>query len=148
MLGRSDQDSKDWVAKAIAFYKTSGKATALSEFTNPQGSFVQDDMYIFVLNCKGTVISHGVDKKYIGQDFIDLQDSAGKKFIREIVDTSNAKDSGWVDYIWYDPATQEAELKNVYFEKVNDLIFCSGVYKEIWDGPKWVTALLRNPLPL
>ena len=67
---------------------------------------------------------------------------------REIVDTSNVKGSSWVDYIWYDPATQEAELKSVYFEKVDDLIFCSGVYKEIWGGPNWVTALLRNPLPL
>ncbi|MGO9139683.1 MAG: cache domain-containing protein [Syntrophales bacterium] len=147
MIGMSQQKAKEWVAKAIAFYKTSGKAIALSEFSKPQGSFVQDDMYIFVLNCKGTVISHGVDEKYIGQDFIDLQDSAGKKFIREIVDTSNSKGSGWVDYIWYDPATREAERKNVYFEKVDDLIFCSGVYREIWDGPKWVTALLRNPLP-
>jgi len=147
MLGRSDQDAKDWVAKAIAFYKTSEKATALAEFSNSQGSFVQDDMYIFVLNRKGTVISHGIDEKYIGQNFIGLQDSAGKKFVREIIDTCNAKGSGLVNYIWYDPATQDAELKSVYFEKVDDLIFCSGVYKEIWDGPKWVTALLRNPLP-
>jgi len=147
MPEQSRQNAKEWVAKAIAFYKTSGKAIALSEFSKPQGSFVQDDMYIFVLTCKGTVISHGVDKKYIGQDFIDLQDSAGKKFVRDIVNTSNAKGSGWVDYIWYDPATQEAERKNVYFEKVDDLIFCSGVYREIWNGPKWVTALLRNPLP-
>jgi hypothetical protein len=49
--------------------------------------------------------------------------------------------------LWYDPATQEAERKNVYFEKVDDLIFCSGVCREIWNGSKWVTALLRNPLP-
>ena len=80
MLGRLQQDAKDWVGKAIAFYKTSEKAIALAKLSNPHGSFVQDDMYIFVLNSKGTVISHGVDEKYIGQDFIDLQDSAGKKF--------------------------------------------------------------------
>ena len=100
----------------------------LAEFSNPQGSFVHDELYIFVLNREGTVISHGVDKKYIGQKFFELQDSAGMKFIREIIDASQIKGSGWVDYIWYDPAT---ELKSVYFERVDDLIFCSGVYKEI-----------------
>ena len=47
MLGRSDQDAKDWVAKAIAFYKTSGKAIALSEFSKRNGPFIQDEMYIF-----------------------------------------------------------------------------------------------------
>jgi cytochrome c len=148
MLDESQQVAKDWVSKAIAFYKTSGRATALDEFSKPRGPFIQDEMYIFVLNRDGTVLAHGVDEKYIGQHFIDLQDSAGKKFIREIVDTSNAVGSGWIDYIWYDPATQVAELKHAYFENVDDLIVCSGVYKEIWDGPKWVTALLRNPLPL
>jgi cytochrome c len=147
MPRRSQQDAKDWVTKAIAFYKASEKAPALAEFSNPHGSFVQDDMYIFVLDLKGTVISHGVDEKYIGRDLINLQDSAGKSFIREIVEISNAKGSGLVDYIWYNPETQEGERKRAYFEKVDDLIFCSGVYKEIWDGPKWVTALLRNPVP-
>jgi cytochrome c len=145
MLDKSQQEAKDWVAKAIAFYKTSGRATALAEFSKPNGPFIQGEMYIFVLDQEGTLLAHGLDEKYIGQHFIDLQDSAGKKFNREIIDKSNAIGSGWIDYIWYDPSTQVAELKHVYFEKVDDLIFCSGVYKELWEGPKWVTALLRNP---
>ena len=148
MPERSQKDAKDWVARAIAFYKTSEREAALAEFSNPRGTFVQDDMYIFVLNNKGVMISHGADEKYIGQDFIDLEDSTGKKFIREIIDTSNTKGNGWVDYIWYNPATREGERKRAYFEKLGDLIFCCGVYKDIWNGPPWVKALLRNPLPV
>ena len=148
MPGRSQQDAKDWVARAIAFYKASEPPAALAVFSNPDGPFVQDDMYIFVLDGKGIMVSHGADEEYIGQDFIDLEDSTGKKFIREIIDTSATKGGGWVDYIWYNPAIQEGERKRAYFEKVDNLIFCSGVYKDLWGGPPWVKALLQNPLPL
>ena len=53
------------MSKAIAFYKASGKEIALAEFTNPKGPFIQDEMYIFVLDPKGIMIAHGVNEKYI-----------------------------------------------------------------------------------
>jgi len=53
----------------------------------------------------------------------------GKKFIREIVETANAEGSGWVDYKWHHPACREWFPKTAYFEKVDDLIIVSAVYK-------------------
>jgi len=131
---RTKDDAKDWVAKAMEFYTASGKRIALAEFTNPRGQFVQDEMYIFVLNTKGTMLAHGVNERFVGEDFIDLKDSDGKSFIREIVDTANAEGSGWVEYKWYHPGTKQVLPKTVYFDKVEDLIICSGVYKEV-TGP-------------
>ncbi|HYA14109.1 MAG TPA: cache domain-containing protein [Syntrophales bacterium] len=132
MYGRSEQEAKEWVQKAIAFYKKAGKAIALAEFTNPKGPFIQGEMYVFVLNLKGTMLAHGINEKYIGQDFCDVKDSDGRSFIREIVEVGNAKGSGFVDYKWYNPVTKEDLQKHVYFEKVDDVIICSGVYKEMW----------------
>jgi signal transduction histidine kinase len=57
-------------------------------------------------------------------------DSDGKKFIREIVETANAEGSGWVDYKWYHPVSKEWFTKTAYFEKVDDLIIVSAVYKQ------------------
>jgi cytochrome c len=132
MYGKSDEEAKQFVKKAIAFYKKAGKAVAMAEFTNQKGPFVEDDQYIFVLNLKGTMLSHGVNEKYIGQDFIDVKDSDGRSFIREIVEVADKKGSGFVDYKWYNPVTKEDLVKHVYFEKVDDLILCSGVYAEMW----------------
>jgi hypothetical protein len=128
MLERSKQKAKEWVANAIAFYKTSGKDIALAEFTNPNGPFVQDEMYIFVLDSQGNMVAHGVNEKFADMNFINLKDSAEKSFIREIVDAANANGSGWVDYQWYNPVTKETRPKSLYFEKVDDLIICSGIY--------------------
>ena len=125
---RSKNDAKRWVEKAKQFYKSSGKRIALAEFTNPNGAFVEDEMYIFVLGCKGTMLGHGVNDKYVGEEFIDLKDSEGKPFIREIVEAANANGNGWITYKWYHPVVRKWLPKTVYFEKVDEMIICSGVY--------------------
>ncbi|MFZ2445699.1 MAG: cache domain-containing protein [Syntrophobacteraceae bacterium] len=125
---RSKSDATRWVEKARKFYKSSGKRISFAEFTNPNGAFIEDEMYIFVLNCGGTMLAHGVNEKFVGEEFIDLMDSEGKFFIREIVDTANSKGNGWVDYKWFEPITRKWLNKTVYFEKVDDVIICSGFY--------------------
>ena len=132
MLEKSKKEAKEFVAKAINFNKNSGKEIALAEFTNPKGPFVQDEMYIFVLNHDGIMLAHGVNEKYTGQNFIGLKDSDGKSFIREIIDVAKVKGSGFVNYKWYNPVTKETKPKSVYFEKIDDMIFCGGIYIEKW----------------
>lgn len=130
MSSRAEEDAKRWVDKAVDFYKASGKRIALAEYTNPNGQFVQDEMYLYALNPRGTMLAHGVNEKFVGEEFIDIKDYDGKSFIREIVDVANSTGSGWVEYKWYNPVTKEVLPKMVYFKKVDDLIICSGVYKE------------------
>ena len=127
---KTKKDAKELVEKAVAFYRRIGKRIALAEFTNRNGPFVQDEMYLFVLNPRGTMLAHGVNEKFVGEDFLGISDSDGKFFIKEIIDTANAKGSGWVEYKWYQPVTKQWLPKIAYFEKVDDLIICSGVYKE------------------
>jgi cytochrome c len=132
MYGQSVEEAKAFVQKAIAFYKKAGKAIAMAEFTNPKGPFIEGDMYVFVLNLKGTMLAHGVNEKYIGNDFINVKDSDGRSFVKEIVEVANTKGKGIADYKWYNPKTKEELVKDVYFEKVDDVIICSGVYKDMW----------------
>ncbi len=127
---RDTEDAKNWVEKAVAFYRASGKRIALAEYTNPNGQFVQDEMYIYALNPRGTMLAHGVNEKFVGEEFIDIKDYDGKEFIKDIVDIAKREGSGWVEYKWYNPVTKEVLPKVVYCKKVDDLIICSGVYKE------------------
>lgn len=130
MTKRVSEDAKRWVENAVSFYKASGKRIALAEYTNPNGQFVRDEMYIYALNPKGTMLAHGVNEKFVGEEFIDIKDYDGKSFIKEIVETANTEGSGWVEYKWYNPVTKEVLPKTVYFRKVDDLIICSGVYSK------------------
>ncbi len=127
---RSKDDAQDWVNNAISFYKASGKRIALAEFTNPNGMFCQGEMYIYVLNKHGTMLAHGVNEKFVGEDFSELMDSDGKKFIKEICDKAAVDGKGWVEYKWYHPVTKQWLPKIAYFERVDDLIVVSAVYKQ------------------
>lgn len=130
-MGKRDkEDAKKWVEKAVSFYRASGKRIALAEYTNPNGQFVHDEMYIYALNPRGTMLAHGVNEKFVGEEFIDIKDYDGKSFIKEIVDIASKEGSGWVEYKWFNPVTKEVLPKVVYFKKVDDLIICSGIYKE------------------
>ena len=129
MSPRQKNDAMDWVKNAVAFYKSSGKRIAFAAFTDPKGMFVDDELYIYVLNSKGTMLAHGINEKFVGEEFMELMDSDGKKFIREIVETANAKGSGWVDYKWYHPVSKQWVPKTAYFETVDGLIIVSAIYK-------------------
>ena len=121
-------DAKRWVEKAIAFYRANGRGTALVEFSSPRGRLVRDGQYVYVLYVNGTMLAHPVNAKYVGKDFYRVQDSDGKHFIKEIVDATNRGGSGWVEYKWFNPARKMVEFKTVYFEKYDNMIFCSGIY--------------------
>ncbi len=128
-MAKTKEDAQNWVNNALMFYKAAGKRIALAEFSNPNGTFVQDEMYIYALNLKGTMMAHGVNEKFVGEDFSELMDPDGKKFIQEIITKAEAEGKGWVEYKWYHPVNKQWLPKIAYFEKADDLIIVSAVYK-------------------
>ncbi|MGO9015839.1 MAG: cache domain-containing protein [Dissulfurispiraceae bacterium] len=117
------------VKKAVAYYKANGMDKALDEFMKPGGQFVQGDLYIFVYDLKGTMLAHP-NRALVGQNLIDKPDSKGKMFRKDIIDIAKTAGSGWVDYVYTNPKTLEDEAKTTYFEKIEDLVICCGIYKK------------------
>jgi cytochrome c len=130
MYETSQDQAKRWVEDAIAHVKAVGKRIALAEFSNPQGRFVRDQLYIYVLSPTGTMLAHGVNERFVGEDFTEVRDSHGKSFIKEILEAANTKGSGWVDYRWYHPRRKRVFPKIAYCQKHDDLIICSAVYND------------------
>jgi cytochrome c len=113
----------------VTYLKTQGKDKAFNEFCNTQGQFRKGELYIFVLDMKADILAHGSKRKMIGKGSFDLTDPDGKYFLKEIVDVAKSKESGWVNYKWTNPVTKKVEQKTTYFQKVDDVILCSGAYK-------------------
>ncbi|MCG6536219.1 MAG: cache domain-containing protein [Syntrophales bacterium LBB04] len=120
--------AKLMVSKAVSYYKGQGKEKALTEFSNPKGLFREDDIYIFVMSLDGVIIAHGVDDKLVGRDLTAMADSDGRGYFHEIIETANLQGSGFAKYWWPNPSSQHIEPKEIYFEKIDDIIICSGVY--------------------
>ena len=57
MKANSLNHAQDWVENAKNFYRLTGRELALAEFSNPNGMFTRGEMYIFVLDSKGTMLA-------------------------------------------------------------------------------------------
>lgn len=123
-------DATAIVKKAVTYIKDNGKEKAFAEFNNPAGAFTKGELYIFVSDMQGKMLSHGANSKLIGKNLIDLKDADGKLFVKDYTDLAKAKGSGWVDYKWVNPNSKAIDKKSTYVEKTDDVIVGAGIYKK------------------
>jgi signal transduction histidine kinase len=123
------KEAQALLVKAVEFYKANGQAKAFAAFDNTKGQFVDRDLYIYVSDMNAKILSHGANPALIGKTLIDLKDTDGKLFMKELVDKAKASNSGSVDYKWTNPTSKKVEAKTVFFQKVGDVILVSGAYK-------------------
>ncbi|OPY08389.1 MAG: Methyl-accepting chemotaxis protein 4 [Syntrophaceae bacterium PtaB.Bin038] len=125
----SQKDAKALVEKAAAFVKANGKDAALKEISRAKGQFDKGDLYVFAYDLNAVVIAHPKNPKLIGKNLMDVPDTDGKLFRKEIVQAAKTKGSGWVDYKYLNPETKKVEAKTTYVLKVGDIVLCCGTYK-------------------
>ena len=136
-------EAKKLVEQAVAYIKANGEVKALKEFGNPRGEFVKkelnllgydlnealkDDLYVFVYDLKGVLLANPQAPTLVGKNLYNETDSRGKLFRKDIVDLTNTRGSGWVDYTYMNPATKREENKITYCQKAGNLIVCCGAY--------------------
>jgi cytochrome c len=116
-----------FVKKAIDFYKANGKEKLLAAITD--GKFMEGDVYVFAYNLDGVILAIPVNKPLIGKNLLNVPDADGKMYRKEINEKAKSIGKGWVDYKYKNPVSKKIEQKTTYFEKVDDLILCCGIYK-------------------
>ncbi len=128
----SDASPKEMVAfvqTAFEYVDMHGREAALLAFNDPNGPFVKGDLYIFAYQEDGTTLALPFEPEQIGTSRSDIQDTEGRYFIREIIETGLAG-GGFVRYLYANPADNFAvEPKISYVMKGGDgWVFGSGVY--------------------
>src|ERR1700712_885980 len=76
--GAGKDDAVAMVKKAVSFIKEQGGEKAYPELTNKAGKFIDRDLYVVVYKLDGTVLAHGSNEKFVGQDLSDAQGAARK----------------------------------------------------------------------
>lgn len=121
-------EAEAMVKKAIAFYKKNGKDKSIAEFVKSPGPFVDRDLYITLYTPDGMALAH-INPKMVGKNMIDLRDADGKYHIKERLEASQKAPSGWQDFKFFNPVSQQIEPKRMYWEKYDGLVFACGAYK-------------------
>ena len=131
---RSDQaeHTKFFVQKAMSFYETQGLEATLAHYNREES--VDGQWYVFIIDANDLVIAHpdpdrlGLDVKgWVGTD------ANGYEFGPEML--SATEDGKWVSYVYRNPGNGgvaagvgNLELKNVWVERRDGLLFASGWY--------------------
>ncbi len=118
------------VKKAVDFYKANGRDKALAEFNKKDGLFAKGEDYVDVHDLNGVCVAHPISPAKVGLNRLDQSDSAGKFYVRELVDSAKQKPSGWIEYVMKNPMSGKLQNKLAYWEAHDGLIFKAGTYSE------------------
>lgn len=122
--------AKSLLWRAVHEYKQHGDR-AFARFNDVGGSFVQDDLYVFVIGLDDQVMyAHGSAARLIGRKVGDVRDASGKLLVREMIDIAKKKGEGELRYAWRNPATQKIEPKRTYIVRVGDKLIGSGAFAQ------------------
>ena len=118
------------VKKAVEFYQANGKDKALVEFNKKDGLFAKGEDYVDVHDVSGMCLAHPISPAKVGLNRLDQSDSAGKFYIKDLVDAAKQKPSGWIEYVMKNPTTGKLQDKTAYWEVHDGLIFKAGTYTD------------------
>ena len=118
------------VKKAVDFYKANGKDKALVEFNKKDGLFAKGEDYVDVHDINGVCVAHPISPAKVGLNRLDQSDSAGKFYVKDLVDAAKQKPSGWIEYVMKNPTSGRLQNKTAYWEVHDGLIFKAGTYSE------------------
>ena len=118
-----------FVNEAVAFARTHGKEAALAEFSNPKGTFVRGELYIYAYDFNSTTLAHPFSPEKIGVNRIYERDALGNFYAQRFIDAVN-DGSGYLWFYYINPVHNNAiEKKLGYVAKVDDTWWLgSGVY--------------------
>ncbi|MBA4416716.1 MAG: hypothetical protein C0392_02220 [Syntrophus sp. (in: bacteria)] len=125
------EEAKALGEKAAAYVKTNGKDKGVAEINNPKGQFVKGEMYVTMQDFSGVLLANPVSPKIVGQNHMELKDANGKAFIKEMIEIGKTKGSGWVTYVWTNPATKKVQPKKSWVQRVEgtDIYTLSGIFQ-------------------
>jgi signal transduction histidine kinase len=117
--------------EAAAMINSKGLDAAIKEISNPKGSFVWKDSYVFLMNLDGKMLAHPFQPELTQQDHVLLiTDPTDKALFVHFVNLARKVGQGWVEYMWPKPGknTPSKKLSYIYRVPKQELFVGAGVY--------------------
>lgn len=105
------------------------EAGTLKAINSLQGDFLQDDLYVFVVDLNtGRYVAHGTNLRLVDTDFAKIRDLDGKPVGEPILKLMAEQDQGEYKYRWKNPVTDRVENKHAYVRKAGHFMVAVGYY--------------------
>lgn len=105
------------------------QAGTLKAINSLQGGFLQDDLYVFVVDLDTQrYVAHGTNLRLVNTDFSKIKDPDGKPVGEPILTLMTEQDQGEYKYRWKNPVTGKVENKHAYVRKTGHFMVAVGYY--------------------
>ncbi|OIQ66096.1 hypothetical protein GALL_523380 [mine drainage metagenome] len=110
--------------------RTRSRESFVRDITDPGKGFFDRDMYVFVLDRRGTYLSFGGNPAKVGTLVQDIPGIDGQGLVDDIFGQA-AREPGWVEYDINNPTTGRVQSKMSFVQAADDLVVGCGVYKNL-----------------
>jgi len=114
--------------RAAAHLESVGPDRAFRAFMDPEGDFVDRDLYVFVIDFHGIMMASGGFPNSIGSVLTNVRDRNGRAYIREMLELAREQEQGWIEYEMVHPCTGELTPKISYVKRVGPVIVGVGAF--------------------
>lgn len=125
------EEARAMTERAATLLEAEGPDRAFRAFMDPNGDFIDRDLYVFVIDFHGILIASGGFPNSIGAVVADARDRNGRPFIREMLHIAREQDQGWVEYDMIHPCTGEMTPKISFIKRVGPVIIGVGAFGTI-----------------
>ena len=111
--GTADQ-ARQLVFDAMMHLQNVGMERAIVDFDNPEGHFIDRDLYVFVLDAQGYYVVNGANPQRDGSHLSEIPGLDADKLIDDACQVCDEHQGGWVAYAITNPMTGDVQAKSSY----------------------------------
>lgn len=115
--------------QAVKYLKANGPEKSWKAFNNRTGPFVKKDLYVYVIDTKGTYVANGAAPvELVGLNVLDTVDAAGLPLFREMIAVTDKQAEARIRYVWLNRKSNHVEPKHAWLYRDGNYILGVGYY--------------------
>lgn len=115
--------------QAVKYQKANGPEKAWKAFNNRTGPFVRKDLYVYVIDNKGTYVANGAAPiELVGMNVLDTVDASGLPLFREMIAVTEKQAEARIRYVWLNRKSNHVEPKHAWLYRDGNYILGVGYY--------------------
>ncbi|WP_116871299.1 cache domain-containing protein [Vibrio splendidus] len=124
----SAAEAKNLLARAMTAIVES-EQDSLVEFNDAEGSFVEGDLYVFVMDMSsGKLLAHGVSPELVGRSHNEILSPDDKPILTDMLNLARENGRGVYTYRWLNPLSSKVETKHTYYRVIDNKLVGVGYY--------------------
>jgi signal transduction histidine kinase len=116
--------------RAMTLVEEQGLEAAREAFNEPEGEFVDRDLYVFCIDYDGVRTAFGINPAHVGRNVMELQDREGRPIVAGMIEVAQTGERGVFEYTWPNPVTNRIGPKYSFIQEVGPTEFCGLGYYE------------------